>query len=396
MKNHYFDGEVSHGFVSLYTGKTIVLVSTGLLGLFLPIFLYNLFGQNFQSTALFFLVGQALYASALFFGVRFINKFGFRRALRTSVFLGASYYAAFYFISEKNFHYLIPVILLLLTLYRLLYWLPYHVDFAKFTDKKNRGRQISALMATRMVISVFIPVIGGFVISRFGFDSLFVTAIILYLVSGIPYLTIPRTEEKFSWTYRQTLKNLFAKKNRRSLLAFAANGAETGTTLVIWPIFLYQLLNGDYFKIGALSTLIIAATVILQLTIGKKLDKTKRKDRFLKFGSLFYSAGWILKIFIQTAFQIFVVGAFHNVSRIFTSTPFNTLSYDIMADQGHYVDEFTVLREIAINTGRITIYALAIWLAIFMPIQYLFAVAATASIGLGLLRPTSFEERVNF
>lgn len=383
----YFDGEVSPGFVSLYTGKTIVMISTGLLGLFLPIFLYDLFGKNLKHVAFYFLVGHALYILTLFFCARFLNNFGFRRALRTSVFFGAFYYLILYFINETNLYYLIPMLIFILTLFRLTHWVPYHVDFAKFTDKKNRGRQFSAIMATSFVIGIFAPVTAGFVISKFGFDALFVTAIILYLASGVAYLTLPHTKEQFSWNYSQTLKNLFLKKHRRDLLAFAASGAEQSAVLVVWPIFIYQLLNGNYLKVGIVSTFIIAATVIIQLTLGKNLDKTFSKEKFLKFGSIFNSIGWIIKIFIETSFQVFVIGAFHSVVRIFARTPFETLSYDIMADQAHFVDEFTVLREIAINTGRVISFGLVALFALVLPLQFMFIIAAVASVFFNFLRP---------
>lgn len=87
--------------------------------------------------------------------------------------------------------------------YRLAYWLPYHVDFAKFTTKKDRGRQISIIEATRSVMKIFAPLIAGFIVSRFNFDALFVLAMILFSVSGIFYLTIPRTREKFSWSWQE-------------------------------------------------------------------------------------------------------------------------------------------------------------------------------------------------
>jgi YQGE family putative transporter len=382
----YFDGKISHGFVSLYTGKTIVMIASGLLGIFLPIFIYNLFGQNFKYTALYFAAGYFLYVVTLFFGVKFLNKFGFRRALRISVFCGALYYAIFYFIAENNWIYLIPLVLFVLTAYRMLYWIPYHVDFAKFTSKKNRGKQISAINATRETIGVFIPLIGGFVIARFGFDALFVTAIILYLISGIPYLTIPRTHEKFRWTYSETIKNLFSKKHKEEMIAFASDGAETTFMLLVWPIFLFQVLEGNYLKVGIVSTLIIGATVGLQLALGKKIDKSSHKEKILKTGSMFSSISWLIKIFIDTAFEIFVIGAFHNLMRIFTRTPFQTLSYEIAADQGHYVDEFTVIRELSINTGRVLVLVIAAILSIYLPIQYLFIIAAVASVLLGRLR----------
>lgn len=391
VKKLYFDGEISHGFVSLYSSKTIVTIAAGLLGLFLPIFLYNIFNQNFQYTVFYYLISHVGYILVLFFGIRFLNKYGFRRALRTSVFLGAIYYLIFYFLDQGNVHYLIPLLVATLVMFRFFHWLPYHVDFAKFTDKKNRGREVSAIRATKLAIGVFTPLIAGLVISRFGFDALFVTAIILFLASGIPYLTIPRTRERFSWTYKQTLKNLFSKKHRRDLVAYTAFGIETSAILVIWPIFIFQLLKGDYLKIGILSTFIIGATVIIQLTLGGKLDKKISKKKVLKLGSIFYSAGWLIKIFIETTFQIFIVGTFHDLMRVFAKTPFETLSYDIMADQGHYVDEFTVLREIAINTGRAISYGLAIIISLFLPIQYLFVAAAIAAIGFNLLQPIKEE-----
>jgi len=383
---NYFDGKISHGFVSLYTGKTITMIAAGLLGIFMPILLFELFGQNFKYTALYYAASYFLYPFALFFLVRFLNKFGFRRALRTSVFMGAAYYLLFYFVDKANWLYFIPAVLIVVTLFRLFYWTPYHVDFAKFTDPKNRGREVSAISATRETIGIFIPIIGGFVISRFGFDALFVTGIILYLVSGIPYLSIPRTREKFTWSYSQTLKNLFSRKHRKEMIAFASDGAETTAMIIIWPIFIFQILEGDYLKVGAISTFVIAFSVIAQLIIGKKIDTNLGKRKILKFGSIFSSISWLIKIFIETTFQIFVIGSIHNLSRIFSRTPFQTLSYELAADQGHYVDEYTVIRELAINFGRVFIMIIAAVVSIWLPINYLFVLAAVASVLLNLLR----------
>lgn len=384
-KKIYFDGRVSHGFVSLYTGKTIVMIAAGLLGLFLPIFIYNLFGKNFQYTALYFALGSFFYMVAVALGAKFLNTFGFRRSLRISIFLGAAYYAVFYFIKEDNLIYLIPLAIIVHLFYRLSYWLPYHVDFAKFTNRKNRSRQVAAIGATREIMGILLPLLAGFIIIKFGFDILFVMVIILHLVSGISYITIPRTYEKFSWTYLKTWQKFFSKEYRKTAVAFIAMGAEETTAMVIWPIFIYQLLQGDYLKVGAVSTFIIAATVILNLTLGRALDKKLKKEKVLKFGSIFYASGWVIKIFIVTALQIFVVGVYHNLMRVFTRMPFEALAYETAADQGHYVDEFTVLREIAINTGKTSVLILAVFGSMFLAIQWVFVLAAIAAIGFNLL-----------
>jgi YQGE family putative transporter len=386
LEKKYFDKPLSSGFVSLYTGKTIVMIATALLGIFLPIFLYNLFNRNFRAVVIYYGLGYFLYGLTVTIGVRFLNKFGFRRALRISVFLGALFYSIFYFIDKDNWEYLIPFSILVLVLYRLLYWIPYHVDFAKFTSRKDRGRQVSMLKATRRIIGIFIPLIAGFIVTRFGFDVLFVIAIILYFVSGIPYLTIPRTREKFSWSWLETWQQFFSKKRRRTILAYMADGAENIIGIVVWPIFIYQLLKGNYFQVGAVSTLIIGMTVVLQLSLGKYIDLKASKEKVLRWGSFFYSLGWLIKIFISTAFQIFIAGTYHNVARIFLRTPFDTLTYEIAADQGHYVDEFTVLHEMAISFGRSLMVVLVIFVSLYFSIQWVFILAALSAVVFNLLR----------
>ena len=385
LSKKYFNAPLSQGFVSLYTGKTIVMVAMALLGMFLPIFLYELFDKNFSSVVLYYGAGYFLYGLFVAISARFLNKFGFRRSLRVSVFLGALFYAIFYFIDKGNLIFLIPLSILVLVLYRMFYWIPYHVDLAKFTSQKNRGRQLSIIMATRQAAGIFIPLIAGFVVSYYGFDILFVIAIVLYLVSYIPYLSIPRTRERFSWSLRKTWQEFFSRKRRKIVLAFMADGAENIVWVVVWPVFIYQLLKGNYFYVGAVSSLIIAVTVILQLLLGKYIDLRTSKEKVLKWGSFFYSLGWLVKIFITTAFQIFIVGSYHSITRIFLRTPFDALTYEIAADQEHYVDEYTVLHEMAISFGRTLMIVLIVFVSFYFVIQWVFILAALAAIVFNLL-----------
>jgi len=386
LRIKYFDGKVSRGFTLLYAGKLIVMIAAGLLGIFLPIFLYNLFNKNFQYVVLYYGTTYLLYGAFVVSGAIFLNKFGFRRALRVSTFLGALFYSIFYFIDKENLIYLIPFSILVVTLYRLSYWLPYHIDFAKFTDRKDKAEAVSVISVTQNIIGISIPIIAGLIIQRFNFDVLFVIAIVLYLFSFIPYLTIPRTKEKFSWTYKESWKNFFLKKNRKTILAFMSYGAEDLVGMIVWPIFIFEVLKGNYFQVGLVSALIIGITVILQLGIGKYINNYSREKRVLKIGTFLVSLSWILKIFINTAFQIFIVGAYDGLSNIFKKTPFDALRYETAADQGHYIDEQTVLYEMAIQSGKVLMAILVILISIFFAIQWAFLLAAVAVLALNLIR----------
>ena len=156
--------------------------------------------------------------------------------------------------------------------------------------------------------------------------------------------------------------------------------------VVVWPIFIFEVLRGNYFQVGLISTFIIGITVILQLGMGKYIDNYAKEKRILKIGTFLVSLGWIFKIFIGTAFQVFVVGAYHSVSDIFRKTPFDSLRYEIAADKGHYIDEQTVLYEMAIQSGKVIMAILVFLISIFFAIQWAFILAAVAVMALNLIR----------
>ena len=62
-------------------------------------------------------------------------------------------------------------------MFRMFYWIPYHVDFAKFTDNSNRGRQLSMFRVTRDIIAGLIPILSGYIISQQGYSFVFGIAI---------------------------------------------------------------------------------------------------------------------------------------------------------------------------------------------------------------------------
>ena len=67
-------------------------------------------------------------------------------------------------------------------------------------------------------------------------------------------------------------------------------------------------------------------------------------------------------------------------------TPFDAMIYEKAADEGHYVDEFTVIREMAVNFGRGLMLLLVIILSLFVSIQITFILGAMAAISFNLLR----------
>ena len=390
----YFSEKISKGFISIYSSRVIIRIAASLMGLFLPIFLYELFNYNVEYVIYYYMTGYILYMFFVAGGVKFLNKIGLRRSIKISIIWLALFYFCFYFLDRLSLDFYAKInspaflilisSILLLTLHRIMYWTPLHTDIAKFTNKKNRGRELSLLESTTVFLTAVMPLIAGWIIWQYSYEILFLIAIVIYLFSILPLLYLPRTKEKFSWSYFETWKEFFSKKRRGVVLAFMNDGAENAFTIIIWPIFIFKLLEGNYFEAGLITSLVVFVTVILQLIVGKNLD-IKDKKNILKHGTWFYSLGWVIKIFISSAFHIFIVSTYHSLSRIFTRTPFDSLVYEKAADQGHFVDEFTVIHEMAIGLGRIVILSLVLLLLPYIGLKWTFIFAALTTLGMNFM-----------
>ena len=378
---NYFDGKLQRGFLLLLSSRAINQIGEGLLGIFIPIFLYTLFEKNIYLLFFYYLLGFLLFGFLVAPGARLINKTGFKNALITGSISVVLFYVTLVFAEKWNVWYFIFSSIATLTLFRILYWVPFHTDFTLFTDHRNRGREVGALTAVLALLGAFGPVIAGYLIAKTGFTILFVITIALHFASVVPLLMLPETKEQFSWSYRETWKHFFSKEKRGALLALGALEAENSIALIVWPIFIFELLQGNVLEVGLVSTVVVITTIVLQLLVGKYLDISKlKKDETLRIGSVFYAVGWIGKIFVVTAFQIFIVGFYHGITKIFTMTPFDTLVYEISADEGHYIDEFTVLREMALTFGRVITLAVVAFLLLFVSLEWTFIIAAGASL----------------
>jgi len=328
-------------------------------------------------------------------GMKITNKIGFSHALVVGGIFSVVLYSIMFFLTPQNVWLLIAPLTIAIVGFRIFHWVPFHVDFTLFTKAGERGRQVSLSLATIAFMGVIGPILAGFIIAQAGYEALFGTAVVLLVLATISYAFVPETKTKFDWGYSETWKNLFSKQKRGIVIGEFANGAETVVNLIVWPIFLYEVLNGDIFGIGAVSTVVVGATIAVQLVMGKRLDnKGTSKEKTLKVGSTLYAVGWILKIFVLSAAHVFFVGLYHNIVKIFTKTPFSAILYDMSGEQGTFVDEFTVLREMSAHTGRAVCLIAVSLLTIFIPIGWTFVLAAGASIALNLVYRASTSKQI--
>src|SRR6056297_70325 len=96
----YFQGKISPGFVAVFSGRMVLRVAGGLLGLFLPVFLYEIFNLKIQYVFYYFLSIHLLYGLLIAWGAQYLNKIGLRRSLRLSVIVEALFYFSLYLLDK--------------------------------------------------------------------------------------------------------------------------------------------------------------------------------------------------------------------------------------------------------------------------------------------------------
>lgn len=380
-------GQRQAGFLQLFISKRLIQgLATALLAMFVPIFLYKTIGEQFWAVGIFYAAVSIGYAALLVPGMSITNKIGFSRTLAFGAFFSVVQFAILYFTNAANIWYMLLPLLVSMILYRIFHWVPYHVDFTAFTKGGERGRDVSLMFATIAFMGMIGPVLAGYIIDNSGYTVLFLVGMILLAIAGVSYLFVPAVDETFTWTYKETVQHLLSPDFRNVFVGEMANGAEVIVSLIAWPIFLYEVLNGNFLEIGALSTVIVAVTIVVQLMVGKHLDgKGDNKIQTLKRGSLLYAVGWIFKIFVFSAAQIFFVGLYHNVTKIFLKTPYSAILYDMSGEQGQYVDEFTVMREMSSHIGRAIALICMVGLTLIIPIEWTFIIGVVASLAVNAI-----------
>ncbi|NQT49408.1 hypothetical protein HQ571_01800 [Candidatus Kuenenbacteria bacterium] len=351
--------KLSGALTALYSNRIIQQVAGGLIGLFFPILLYEKLGYSLYKVMIYYVINWGIWMLIIPLGAMVMSKIGMKKSLIAAVCVGwLWFYFARLFAMEGALIFL-GIAIIALNLDRFFYWIPYHTDFAKFTDKKTRAKQMSFLISIASLVSIFVPFIAGQIIANYGYGILFLFALLIYIMSIIPLFLIPDVRENYSFGYFETYRELFKKKNRRMVLSYGADGMQSMVGLIIWPIFIWLMLNQNYGAVGLVMSLIVLGSVLLRLVMGDFSDRYD-KHKVMKWGTILNSVGWILKMFVGTGFQIFIASTYHSFANIVMRTPFDALMYERAADSGHYVDEYTVIRELALNLGRFLMIGLII------------------------------------
>lgn len=381
---------ISKDLAFLFMSRVLMRVSLGALGVFLPIFLYKEFNLQILPVIMVFIAIYSLHLLLTPSFARLFHVWGMRKMMIFGILMATASILSLYFYPYNPILGLV-IYIVSVALYRSLYWIPYQVDFARELDETRRGRQLALMANISDLLTVAVPFLGGVAIAVSGFQNVFLFAAFLMLLAIIPLLFIGDIYERYSWGYFDSFKKLLAPENRNLFIAQAANGAQSIVTLFFWPLYVFLISKGQFVVLGAITSATIVLIMGLRFLVGKWIDKVSGK-RLLWTGIALSATGWFFKVFVQTPVQAIVVDTYHRAGRTVNGLTFNAVTYEQSADSGNFIDEYTALKEMALNVGRVFMLTLIALLIIYLSVNIRVAFLVAALVTLFMIALDKFNK----
>ena len=299
-------------------------------------------------TALIYAAGKLTVAATTPLFARALRH-GTRRLMLYGTLLGAS---AFFFLGSiwpegGAILPFIPGALLFsiaLGLHRALYRVPYVLGLVhSFGSERPVSR-----FSSEILISV-LPAFAGFLLAMPGGEtSVFYAALACMLLSALPAFNVGDERPEYTWGYRETYRRLFSPEYRAISLASLATGFETGTLHFIWPIAAALLVGMQFDLLGTIISLTLFVVFLVDTYARGWWQKLHIDTSAPVRASAAFSA-WIFRLTIAGPFAIVATDAFQKLAPGGDRVPAVHLS----ADGSSYLDEATVLKEVAGALGKL-------------------------------------------
>lgn len=318
--------------------------ANSMVSIFVPIFLYSI-GFSLFKIVIYYTAIYIIYFFIVPLSGKWIKSRGFEHCLLYSTFFYILKYLCLFGVSYHPL-FIIPTGLMEI-FSRAFYWPAYHCNFAMYSSVSTQGRAIGFKYVLSSIILIVGPVIGGFVSELWGFRFLFILVVLLSIGSHIFTFSTLEKFEPEHFSYKNSFKRLFEKRNRKQLFSYMGSGEEF-IGMFLWPIFIYLLVK-DFSDIGIIYGISAVIMAFATLYIGRITDEKDNKS-VLRFGSYIYSLVLLIRLFVTGALSISLAESLGKIGKKMIVIPISAITYK-RAHNGHLVKKI-IFYEMAWLIGK--------------------------------------------
>ena len=376
----HFWRTVSFGELSeIYASQFLRSLATSLIGIFVPIYLYNI-GYSLQDIALLFLLWFLFRYPVAYYGAKIIGLFGPKHGIALSVVLQIVYLS--FILSAESLHWHIWIIALAGSAANGLFIMAFNIDFSKIKHTEHGGKELGYLQIFERVGAVIGPLVGGIIAGWFDPRYTVMLAILVLFGSLIP---IFMSAEPMRVNQRITLKGFPLKRHRRDFMVGMAFQLENVISIVIWPLFLgiFVLVDRTYESLGLLASVSTASAIIAVYIIGKLIDDSKGR-KILNIGAIGNAILHAIRPLVNTPLQAFGINILNEPLTAMYRMPFLKGMYDASDSVPGYRVAYFMLYEWGIATVNVAFWSIVYMLLAVtsdkLTLQITFIIAAVCSL----------------
>lgn len=374
-----------------------------LVGIYVPIYIYQLTGSFYWLAA--FIGIPSL--SVLLFTLpvaNLVRRIGIFRAIFVSTLIKTTYLLLL--LAAPRF---LPLVLLAAFLDGLiipLFWFPYHLIYVQEGRDGQWGHQIGLMNLITILMGFPAPFLGGFVVSNFGFSSLYLLGLGLVLLSSLPLLGVGDVIKIESFSAKEVLKGLGRADYRPLLFGFGGLRFEGAVSTFLWPLFVFQVAR-SFTTLGAIASATVLVSFMANFFGVEFIDRVGSR-RIFPFGATALASSWAILGFVTSVPIIFGIVLLRGVLGVLYGVPAHAITYSL-AQHGRPLEfslpfigrkisffgllrhpkplEFLMRREFALHGAEVIIAVLLAILWYFFPQNWpiLFAPAVVGSLASILL-----------
>ncbi|MCK5475232.1 MAG: MFS transporter [Candidatus Pacebacteria bacterium] len=361
--DHYLKHTLRHEITELYASVAIKNFAFSMITIFEPIYLYLLF-DSLAIVFMYYAFSYTIYFFTISIGAKAAAKYGFEHCIFYSIPFGILYFLT---LSQLiNYPWLIFVAIILMVVYKSLFWPSYHTDFAHYGASGYKGREISTLSFILTIATILGPIIGGIILVNFGFQTLFIVVSIISLISAIPLFITRERFKPHHFSYRDSFKRLlrpYGHYKRKDSISYFGFGEEV-VAMVGWPIFIFLIIE-RFDLMGVLMSVVVFSIAIISLYIGKLSDVLKKRDKkkLITYGTMIYVIAWFLRPFSVSWLGVLLVDIMSKGSKTAIKNPLFTYVYSAGKNHKGFL-KYNIFCEMSLSAGK----ALVAWSVAFIAV----------------------------
>lgn len=356
-----FDG--MHAF---YLNALLRAVVFAMVGIFIPIYIYELFVENAGSTTAIMMIAGYLLVMRVVTGLivlpvsKIIEHIGFRRSILLSIlFLFAGFVGLY--LAVGNLLWLVFAAVMM-GINVPFYWVSRHSSLVIDSSSKEIGKQIGFLSVLERVAGILGPVAGAMIITTWGYGVLYGSVLVILLVSVVPLFSMPHHAHRNGVSLRGFWYWLGDRSFFHQALSVIGRAMDEIALGYIWPFAIYMMGIG-VATLGGLWSIINVISTGTRYVGGVIFDKLyPRRDnsdeKVFAIAGVMNSVLWIVRIFVRTVPQIFWADGLLGLG----GTTYRNISDDYFYLGGKRMSEIAYVAYRELLFSIVVVFLMVVWM----------------------------------